>query len=75
MNFMQHANEGEKNEVSAKVEKWFEELDRFNSIPFPFNREQPIVPERKILTSRMKIRFSRNIDSGRAECCWLGRKV
>ena len=46
---MEDANEvNNNNELSSKVEKWFEELDRFNTIPFSFDREQPIATERKI---------------------------
>jgi hypothetical protein len=34
--------------MSSRVEKWFEELDRFSFIPFLFEREQPTIPERQI---------------------------
>jgi hypothetical protein len=30
------------------VQKWFEDLDRFNSDPFFPDRKQPVTPERKI---------------------------
>jgi hypothetical protein len=44
---MQEGNDKNKN-VSSRIEKWFEELDKFNSVPFLFDREQPTSRERQI---------------------------
>lgn len=34
--------------VIADTARWFEELDQFNSEPFPARRRQPTTPKRKI---------------------------
>jgi hypothetical protein len=41
-------------DVSSRIEKWFEELDKFNSVPFLFDREQPTTPERQIFNESDK---------------------
>ena len=41
-------NENEQEKPKTDVQKWFEELDRFNSEPFLPDRKQPVTPERKI---------------------------
>jgi hypothetical protein len=41
-------NEKPQEEPKTDVEKWFEELDCFNSEPFFPDRKQPVAPERKI---------------------------
>jgi hypothetical protein len=45
---MQEANDNKTKNVSSGIGKWFEELDKFNSVPFLFDREQPTTPERQI---------------------------
>jgi hypothetical protein len=45
---MQEANDNKTTNASSRIGKWFEELDRFNSVPFLFDREQPTTPERQI---------------------------
>jgi hypothetical protein len=42
------ANDEKSKEVSSRVEKWFDELDKFNSVPFLFDRQQRLLSERKI---------------------------
>jgi hypothetical protein len=34
--------------ISPEIERWFEELDKFNSVPFLFDREQPTTAGRQI---------------------------
>ena len=41
-------DENAQEEPKPNVQKWFEELDRFNSEPFFPDRKQPVTPERKI---------------------------
>ena len=47
-------NEKHRKEASSKIAKWFEELDKFNSVPFLFDREQPTTPERQIFNESDK---------------------
>ncbi len=48
MNIDTKANDEKSKEVSSRVEKWFDELDKFNSVPFLFDRQQRLLSERKI---------------------------
>jgi hypothetical protein len=41
-------NEKPQEKPKTDVEKWFDDLDRFNSEPFFPDRKQPVTPERKI---------------------------
>jgi hypothetical protein len=41
-------NDDKSTNMSSRVEKCFEELDGFSSIPFLLEREQPTTPERQI---------------------------
>ena len=41
-------NEESQGKPKTEVEKWFEDMDRFNSEPFFPDHKQTITPERKI---------------------------
>jgi hypothetical protein len=41
-------NEDAQQKPKTDVQKWFDELDHFNSEPFFPDRKQPAAPERRI---------------------------
>jgi hypothetical protein len=41
-------------DIVSRIEKWFEELDRFNSDPFLPDREQRTTPERQIFNESIR---------------------
>jgi hypothetical protein len=45
---MQSPDDEKSKEISSRVEKWFKELDKFTSVPFLFDRNQPTTPTREI---------------------------
>lgn len=45
---MQEASDENSKERRSRIEKWFQELDKFNSVPFLLDRQQPITPVRQI---------------------------
>jgi hypothetical protein len=35
-------------DIGSRIEKWFEELDKFNNEPFLPDRERQVTPERHV---------------------------